>query len=528
VDSTPPCRGVSSQLSRRSRFWYNGSWLQRNKILTLSRITGSKKHLQRTPTVHCRTVHCPLLLALSLSLSLSLVSPAAAQSSFTSPFVTRAEAVTILLKTRLKGDPPSLQNAKGFPDVPKGSWFERPMLYAERYGIINSDPVTGQLHPERVVLRSEFLKMLAQTFSLQTGLPYLYTDVPENAWFAPYAGIASRYALFPADTDRSRLSPQSLLSHVEVVRVLRIIGKQVDPDRLPALQERDVSALQSGYNLDLYGKISTRTDDVTVLDPSNPGSNRPAPAPQGAPRLTPTLPVVRAAILSLVNRERAKAGLPPVKADPTLEASAQRYAQDMAARGFFAHVDPEGRTLQDRTEASGYFHGSGSGSDPCLCAIRFMVGENLARGQKTVADVMRDWIASPSHRVTILTFRRPDPRVGTGCDQMHPIGYIAANVLPNATAASGPFPVTMRPSTVTGSPVYTAPRPVRNASVVPSLLDTVARLPASTPASARIVGAMQMAPSGICFWNVSRAMRRASAFLHSSIAPGPPMKATRS
>ncbi|MFE4172028.1 CAP domain-containing protein [Streptomyces sp. NPDC056909] len=94
-----------------------------------------------------------------------------------------------------------------------------------------------------------------------------------------------------------------------------------------------------------------------------------------------------AAVLSLVNEERAKAGCAPVRADAALGALAQDFSEDMAARGFFDHTDPDGRTPWDRAEAAG---------------VQGLGGENIARGQATAQAVMDSWMNSEGHRANIL------------------------------------------------------------------------------------------------------------------------------
>lgn len=94
-----------------------------------------------------------------------------------------------------------------------------------------------------------------------------------------------------------------------------------------------------------------------------------------------------AQVLSLVNEERAKVGCSPVAAGSALTALAQSYSEDMAARGFFDHTDPDGRTPWDRAEKAG---------------ISNLGGENIARGQADAAAVMDAWMNSPGHRANIL------------------------------------------------------------------------------------------------------------------------------
>ncbi|MFD7246333.1 CAP domain-containing protein [Streptomyces massasporeus] len=94
-----------------------------------------------------------------------------------------------------------------------------------------------------------------------------------------------------------------------------------------------------------------------------------------------------AQVLSLVNEERAKVGCSPVAANSALTGLAQSYSEDMAARGFFDHTDPDGRTPWDRAEKAG---------------ISNLGGENIARGQADAAAVMDAWMNSPGHRANIL------------------------------------------------------------------------------------------------------------------------------
>ncbi|MFF4958567.1 CAP domain-containing protein [Streptomyces sp. NPDC001222] len=94
-----------------------------------------------------------------------------------------------------------------------------------------------------------------------------------------------------------------------------------------------------------------------------------------------------AAVLDLVNQERAKAGCTPVTASNELTKLAQAFSDDMATRNFFDHTDPEGKDPWDRAAVLG---------------ITDLGGENIARGQTTAEDVMDAWMNSPGHRANIL------------------------------------------------------------------------------------------------------------------------------
>jgi uncharacterized protein YkwD len=97
---------------------------------------------------------------------------------------------------------------------------------------------------------------------------------------------------------------------------------------------------------------------------------------------------VRAEMLARVNEARKKAGLAPLRSNALLDKAAQRHAEDMLARGYFAHESPEGKTVRERAKAAGYDWRA--------------IGENVAEGQFSVDEVMDTWLRSPGHRRNIL------------------------------------------------------------------------------------------------------------------------------
>jgi uncharacterized protein YkwD len=119
----------------------------------------------------------------------------------------------------------------------------------------------------------------------------------------------------------------------------------------------------------------------------------------------PAWPVARpdlaASVVALVNDHRVALGLAPLATSPTLTAAATWKARHLAAYGYFAHDDPSppvARTAAERVAACGY-------PSP-------YVGENIAAGQPTPADVMASWLGSPGHRENL---ERPGFRaIGVG------------------------------------------------------------------------------------------------------------------
>jgi uncharacterized protein YkwD len=107
------------------------------------------------------------------------------------------------------------------------------------------------------------------------------------------------------------------------------------------------------------------------------------------------MPAVRAATLCLLNRQRARHGLPKLRQHRVLRKVAARYSRQMVRQGFFAHVSPSGSTMVGRIRRTSYLKGVRAWS----------VGENLAWGagrSATPARIVRAWMRSPGHRRNIL------------------------------------------------------------------------------------------------------------------------------
>jgi len=79
---------------------------------------------------------------------------------------------------------------------------------------------------------------------------------------------------------------------------------------------------------------------------------------------------------------------PPLVWNNQLEIAAVGHAADMSKKGYFSHNSLDGRTSDQRMVAAGYgYNGFKS----------FAVGENIAQGQMSIAEVMAGWFKSPGH-----------------------------------------------------------------------------------------------------------------------------------
>lgn len=111
---------------------------------------------------------------------------------------------------------------------------------------------------------------------------------------------------------------------------------------------------------------------------ANPGGTTNAGAAQSADT----------AVLALVNGERAKAGLAPLTLNKQLSDVARTKAQDMRDQNYFDHTSPTYGSPSDMIKRFNVQFGA--------------VGENIAAGQRTPAEVMQGWMNSEGHRRNIL------------------------------------------------------------------------------------------------------------------------------
>ncbi|MEU9992935.1 sigma-70 family RNA polymerase sigma factor [Streptomyces sp. NPDC048045] len=148
----------------------------------------------------------------------------------------------------------------------------------------------------------------------------------------------------------------------------------------------------------------TKSGAKKTPHPAKKTTSAPAPPPRPT-RTASTAPQTQAApagtvaqVVALVNKERAAAGCGPLAENAQLDKAAQGHSDDMAARNFFDHTNPDGADPGQRITAAGYRWST--------------YGENIARGQQTPQSVMDSWMNSPGHRANILNCSFKDIGVG--------------------------------------------------------------------------------------------------------------------
>lgn len=141
-------------------------------------------------------------------------------------------------------------------------------------------------------------------------------------------------------------------------------------------------------------------------------------------------------IINLTNQSRLQFGQSILTENSILDKAAQAKADDMLAKGYFAHVTPEGKTPWSFITTAGYNY--------------LIAGENLAVNFTEAENVETAWMNSPGHRANILN--KDFQEIGIGISQGDYQGHnaifvvqefgtpveqkIAINNLPTAVQAS--------------------------------------------------------------------------------------------
>jgi len=95
-----------------------------------------------------------------------------------------------------------------------------------------------------------------------------------------------------------------------------------------------------------------------------------------------------AQVIKLVNDEREKYGLEPLKENWELSRVARMKSKDMSENGYFSHTSPTYGSPFDMMRSFGLTYNT--------------AGENIAFGQRTPEAVVNAWMNSEGHRKNIL------------------------------------------------------------------------------------------------------------------------------
>lgn len=208
--------------------------------------------------------------------------------------------------------------------------------------------------------------------------------------------------------------------------------------------------------------------------------------------------VVASVLVDLVNTDRTSDSLHGLTVSPVLEAAAQAKANDMAAKGYFAHTSPEGKDPWYWFKLVGYKYS--------------YAGENLAVDFTDSGDVNAAWMNSPTHRDNILNPHYTEIGIATasGYYQGRPTIFVVqefgmpAPLAPAAVVSDVPA----NPSTPAVAAVKTAEEP----DVLGAAVSAQKSAPlAAVPSQARPIGAITNPPAPAVqpsWWEKAAAMPR--------------------
>lgn len=281
--------------------------------------------------------------------------------------VTLAEAISF--GARIHSTYHNNQNSQKAADTQK-KWYDGAVAYAIEQGIIKADDFTSY---ERPATRGELAYILANIF------PQEQWQAVREIKFLPDVNAATKnydkikllyeagvlngndiYGTFKCDTNISRAEIAAMINRV-VVKDNRC--------RLPL-----VVLPNQGQN--------TQTPPVQEPTEQVPPTQQAPPAEQA----DTTMEAYAAEVLNLVNVERQKAGLNPLQGLANVAGAANIRAKELETK--FSHTRPDGSSTFTVLDAlNGNFR---------------TMGENIAMGQRSPAEVMEDWMNSPGHKANIL------------------------------------------------------------------------------------------------------------------------------
>ncbi len=204
------------------------------------------------------------------------------------------------------------------------------------------------------------------------------------------------------------------------------------------------------------------------------------------------------ALTSQTNTERVDDGLGTLRTNLFLTAAAQAKANDMAAKGYFAHYDVNGKSPWDWISAAGYKFAA--------------AGENLAVNFSDSADVTQAWMNSPGHRANILngTFTEIGIATAEGTYEGHNTIFVvemfgrpAAGAIAVATTPPPALATPLPTPAATPGPVNTTPgttplaTPVPTPTAQPTVAPATTQRPVPTPTRAPIAAAPRPVPVAV-------------------------------
>lgn len=171
----------------------------------------------------------------------------------------------------------------------------------------------------------------------------------------------------------------------------------------PVLAQSGTYVVQPG---DSMWKIAVKFEiGLSELAQANPQIKNPALIYPNQKIAIPSIDSVKTLeteVVKIVNSERSKRGLMPLKQNWELSRVARYKSQDMINKNYFAHESPTYGSPFRMIETFGIHFSAAA--------------ENIAKGQKTPSEVMNSWMNSTGHKNNILSPSYTEIGVGVAKD----------------------------------------------------------------------------------------------------------------
>ncbi|MFD6209961.1 CAP domain-containing protein [Peribacillus sp. NPDC060253] len=143
---------------------------------------------------------------------------------------------------------------------------------------------------------------------------------------------------------------------------------------------KDSNQIKVGQNITIPTNKQENSQSVPTTDQEN---NQSVPTSDQENNQS-----VEQQILSLVNEERSKKGLPSLAMDSAISHVAILKSEDMRDNNYFNHTSPRYGSPFEMMKSFGVSYN--------------YAGENIAAGQPSAEAVMNSWLNSPGHKANIL------------------------------------------------------------------------------------------------------------------------------
>lgn len=286
--------------------------------------------------------------------------------------------------------PPNSSAQSKFKDIPDNYWAKKEIEELVSKGIIDGYP-DGNFKPEQYVTRAQTAIIIGKTMQIDTKYRPNpgFADVKSKDAAYPYIAALVERGIF---SKRKKFNPNNPLTREQLAKIL------VEAFALQGTTKTEFRDVPKNHWAYKYintlvstgittGKTSDKFDPTGKVTRAQIAVFVKRALDYQKEQIANLNPFVKE-VVSLVNKERAKKKLPPLKLALDVTRVAQLKAEDLQKNNYFAHVSP---VYGDVDAMLGKFN------------VKFKyAGENIAGGQRTPEEAVTDWMNSPGHRANIL------------------------------------------------------------------------------------------------------------------------------